>query len=934
MRVQKLHIDAFGVLHDYQLKLGPDLTVLYGLNEAGKSTIARFLRFVLTGYSKEVADYAPTDKRKAKGRVWLEDDDGSTLVLERAMRTKTKDKLTVTDEDGAVLSPGRVERLFGAFAPEFYRSVYTCDDEELTELHSGERGAQIEQGLFKTLHGSGLGGSPHEALASIRARRDELYQPATKKMKLAIPEAATQLQSLENQIEQLRDKAALHEDHREELQKTRAELEQVSGVIGEARASVSRLEARHKLREPFSELVSAQRKLEGFSRDLDTFPENGMSRLEDLLGKIERQESELDTRLRSVEQMRTQVGVSAGERQVLEREPQIEALVRESGSRIDRRREGERLREELDRLARQIETLAREVGVEKDPDQVHALPLDLAHERELTQAAQRLERTEEKLEETTREHEETHDRLPLARTDPSAGSKSAGRSIMSRGADGVALAACLIGLVVLIAHGGRGALFGVGVALLILCVLVLGAKIVWSVLGGSESRSLAADEDRSALNIQLESLTAKLARIREQRAQQRARLDQACESLGLDQGLEPALAREMTAGLSALADHLRAQKQSREKRADIEKQSERFQSRLTKAYVGACGSEDPASSWEQMLAQLERALTDARELRVRRLAKKERLGVLEEALPDLRARLVRAQSERDRLLEAGGADGDVEIFRRRARLSGEWLLALREYENARNGFLGGARAAFNEDDPEALLKRVGTLDWVALEEELREGIDEVGLVEDRISSLQILQGKLTQEIGDLERDERLAGLLQERADLRDKLLGLVERFDLLGLAIRLMEEVCAIYDEQRQPVRIRLASEHLRLMTEDRYNLIRENTDGGQDGGLRVRFHDESWREVSRLSRGTHDQLYLALRLAMVGEIREEAQGLNPPLILDDLLVRFDDERGASAVRLLSEYAKNHQVLYFTAHTHLLDGLSAAGATVLKLERI
>ena len=60
-------------------------------------------------------------------------------------------------------------------------------------------------------------------------------------------------------------------------------------------------------------------------------------------------------------------------------------------------------------------------------------------------------------------------------------------------------------------------------------------------------------------------------------------------------------------------------------------------------------------------------------------------------------------------------------------------------------------------------------------------------------------------------------------------------------------------------------------------------------------------------SDGTVDQLYLALRLAVAEELTPGA-----PLILDDALVRFDDDRLKNAMEVLEEAGKNRQVIVFS----------------------
>lgn len=74
---------------------------------------------------------------------------------------------------------------------------------------------------------------------------------------------------------------------------------------------------------------------------------------------------------------------------------------------------------------------------------------------------------------------------------------------------------------------------------------------------------------------------------------------------------------------------------------------------------------------------------------------------------------------------------------------------------------------------------------------------------------------------------------------------------------------------------------------------------------------------VNGMSEGTRDQLYLALRLAGLQLHLEDHVPM--PLILDDLLVHFDDERASHALRALAEISGQCQILLFTHHQHVLE---------------
>jgi uncharacterized protein YhaN len=79
---------------------------------------------------------------------------------------------------------------------------------------------------------------------------------------------------------------------------------------------------------------------------------------------------------------------------------------------------------------------------------------------------------------------------------------------------------------------------------------------------------------------------------------------------------------------------------------------------------------------------------------------------------------------------------------------------------------------------------------------------------------------------------------------------------------------------------------------------------------------------VDGLSEGTRYQLYLALRIASLERYLERNPPL--PLVLDDILIHFDDDRAAAAFAVLGELAERMQILFFTHHAR--DLTLAAGA--------
>jgi uncharacterized protein YhaN len=83
---------------------------------------------------------------------------------------------------------------------------------------------------------------------------------------------------------------------------------------------------------------------------------------------------------------------------------------------------------------------------------------------------------------------------------------------------------------------------------------------------------------------------------------------------------------------------------------------------------------------------------------------------------------------------------------------------------------------------------------------------------------------------------------------------------------------------------------------------------------------------VDGMSDGSLDQLYLALRLATIESHVTKHEPM--PLIVDDILVHFDNARAAVALQCLAELARQTQVILFTHHEHLAQLAMSAGGDV------
>ena len=102
------------------------------------------------------------------------------------------------------------------------------------------------------------------------------------------------------------------------------------------------------------------------------------------------------------------------------------------------------------------------------------------------------------------------------------------------------------------------------------------------------------------------------------------------------------------------------------------------------------------------------------------------------------------------------------------------------------------------------------------------------------------------------------------------------------------------------------------------------------DGRLQVTDAVKTVRDPVHLSLGTCQQLYLALRIALL--ICADNVGRAIPILADDILVNFDAQRRAGAAEALAELARHRQVILFTCHEEVVEALRAADPTLNEVE--
>ncbi len=192
------------------------------------------------------------------------------------------------------------------------------------------------------------------------------------------------------------------------------------------------------------------------------------------------------------------------------------------------------------------------------------------------------------------------------------------------------------------------------------------------------------------------------------------------------------------------------------------------------------------------------------------------------------------------------------------------------------------------------------------------------------------EGKLARMDG----NDRAAEAAEEAALAGAEVGRAVNRYLRVKLAGGLLRRRIEEHRRNSQSPVLAQANAFFRRLTTERFQELATDFDHDQQILVGVRAGGEKVR-VEAMSDGTRDQLYLALRLGYLAHELDKGRREPMPLVLDDLLMNFDDQRAAAALKILAELSDRTQVIYFTHHAHLLElAQKAVAAPTLQLHQL
>lgn len=223
-----------------------------------------------------------------------------------------------------------------------------------------------------------------------------------------------------------------------------------------------------------------------------------------------------------------------------------------------------------------------------------------------------------------------------------------------------------------------------------------------------------------------------------------------------------------------------------------------------------------------------------------------------------------------------------------------------------------------EEHQYKLFQTLEQSDVAQIEQQLITVNDATVQIELRLNESKDRRGGLRKEMDNLQSGGQHAELLQRHQEHIAEFQQLASKWAELALSAELMRRAKEIYERERQPAVLLRASQYIRAITDGQFVRVVSRL-----GEKSIFVERESGEQLDStfLSRGTAEQLYLAMRFALADEY---AKTVALPLIMDDIFVNFDADRLSRTLTVLSDVAQRHQIIVFTCHEHVLRALQSA----------
>lgn len=1047
MRITGWHIDGFGLFNgEHVSELPASLTVVYGPNEAGKSTTLAFIRGVLfgfpTGNTKE-RKYPPLNGGRHGGRLFLEDSEGAWAIERMGSPAPS---ITVTLPDGSAGTAEDLARLMSFADKEIFRSIFAFDLGDL-DMRSLDSGAVKDRIFASTQTGAGV--SPSQARKLLDAQMAKLLKPRAQGAQINRLEG--ELRDIERSMREAQKAADGYPRAVSERDKLGAQVDKLREAQVEAEAGVIRLEKLESLWPDWFHRKQAEEELAAIDAP-DDVPEDIGERLADADAAIREARRAIATIEKERAGQEKRLARIAIDDRLVEVESESEALFAAVSAYEENMKQLFTLETDAKAEEKKVDDALANMGPGWDRERVASFDASIPAANEVAVWSDRMRAAESAQAEaaralgdaTQRAGEVRDERSSLKKEIAGCGdvalapaldelesgtirlkalvtergtaearvenaeqmaanlSMSAGPLAVTPGAT-KSMRTALYGFAALLAVASVAmAIMGQAPAAVVLAVAAVGAGVLGHRAGHPDQPAASLGVDAAAADprvkkaselvetrlselqrieddigalasslgvpeaptpLQVEELSMNLARQRAQRAaldRLSADLERVAErERKADeqvQGLEADLASARAEGKAATTDWdawrtdrgipepmapdtvtalFRSVKACRDSIARLEQVQAQvgglrgtvgeFEQRADDVLAKAGEkSEVRDSALAAALAVLHNRVLSDQKFRADKEGLETGIEGTNRELEKTEVELTEAEQKREEVLAEVSVTDETELrklvqcVKRRQELALE-ISDCTKRVDASLGFGAGA------EEMRAELSSGHVDEWKARK---AAGQEQVRILAEQRDEAVRAHQDAVQAVARISESSDVAQLGIVAEGLRQETADAVGRWQRLALARALIDETVTLFEKSNQGPVVDRASALFKKITADHYSRLLAH-----EGALDVENDKGKRIDVGSLSTGAAQQVYLCLRLGLAEE--EASKRTSLPLIMDEVLVNFDQERALGVAEVIRDVAKRHQVLMFTCHPHTVELIQETCGSVrlVELER-
>ena len=392
MRILNLRIDGFGQFADRQFgALERPVTVFFGPNEAGKSTLLEFVRRVLFGFPRKsgrVNAYPALAGGSYGGYLTIEGADGRMYDVRRTTGRSYSGDVLLTSATGDTLPESELALLLGHHSREVFERIFAFT---LDDLYSDDllNDANVNSQIYSA--GMGVTSLPN-AVKSIESSRIGIFLKGGSTQK--IYEIYNKIEDVDNKLREVSNNAARYGELTDRLQRVEIELGDLAAQQLETQSRYNGQNTLQKGWDAWNELNSAEEELAGIPV-VDPFPADGVNRLEALQERVNAARREYESAGQRATEAARAADIRVEHEAILEHSSEVRFLQNGRGAFDGSVKDLPKRKAEFESHRRDLVEALKDLGPDWDEARLEQFDLSIAVRQEISEHGDRLRRASE-----------------------------------------------------------------------------------------------------------------------------------------------------------------------------------------------------------------------------------------------------------------------------------------------------------------------------------------------------------------------------------------------------------------------------------------------------------------------------------------------------------------------------------------------------------